>query len=115
MNQLQSFYHNQSEPTKSNMLALKDIILQYHPDISNQLKYGMPFFCFNQKMFCYLWFHKKHQQPYLGFVEGNLFFEDFLLQEKRSRMKIMLINPNLDLPVSTIQSLLQKAIEYYKI
>ena len=74
----------------------------------------MPFFCFKGKMFCYLWFHKKLKQPYIGIVEGNRFEECFLLQENRSRMKIMLLDPNKDLPIKTIQNILQRAINFYK-
>ncbi len=65
-------------------------------------------------MFCYLWVHKKYRQPYLGLVEGNRFDEPFLLQEKRSRMKIMLVDPNQDLPMQTIEDLLQQALLLYK-
>jgi hypothetical protein len=48
-------------------------------------------------------------------VEGKLFDETFLIKEKRSRMKIMLIHPNLDLPFSTIDVIIQKAISLYKL
>ena len=73
----------------------------------------MPFFSYKGKMFCYLWYHKVHQQPYLGLVEGNRFNESFLIQEKRSRMKIMLLDPNKDLPIDTIKKVLKKAINFY--
>ena len=65
-------------------------------------------------LFCYLWFHKKYKQPYIGIVEGNRFNEPFLIQEVRSRMKIMLLDPNEDLPLQTIENILQKAINLYK-
>lgn len=65
-------------------------------------------------MFCYLWIHKKYDQPYLGIVEGNRFNHPSLMSEKRSRMKIMLFDPNKDLPIDTINSILQKAIDLYK-
>jgi hypothetical protein len=114
MNALNNFYIKQPEPAKSAFLALKDIILKQDPNITNELKYGMPFFCYQGKMFCYLWFHKKHQLPYIGFVEGNLLNETFLLKENRSRMKIMLIDPTMDLPLANLQLLLIKAIQIYK-
>ena len=114
MNALNNFYIKQPEPAKSTFLALKDIILKQNPNITNDLKYGMPFFCYQGKMFCYLWFHKKQQLPYLGFVEGNHFDEPFLIKEKRSRMKIMLIDPSIDLPVHNIKMMLDKSINLYK-
>jgi uncharacterized protein YdhG (YjbR/CyaY superfamily) len=114
MQSLAHFYLTQSEPGKTTMLALRDIILNQDINITNELKYGMPFFCYHGKMFCYLWFHKKYHQPYIGFVEGNYFDEPYLLKEKRSRMKIMLINPAADLPINEIKKMIHQAIQLYK-
>ena len=114
MRELDNFYLQQDEPIKGTLLALREIILQQDKDVTNAWKYGMPFFCYKGKMFCYLWFHKKHKQPYIGFVEGKRFDEPFLIQEDRSRMKIMLFDPNEDLPLQTIENILQKAINLYK-
>jgi len=114
MKQPDDFYLNKEEPTKGTLLALKQIILKQDKDITNVLKYGMPFFCYKGKMFCYLWVHKKTQQPYIGIVEGKHFDEPFLIQEDRSRMKIMLFNSNEDLPLEQIENVLQKAINLYK-
>ncbi|HMT71790.1 MAG TPA: DUF1801 domain-containing protein [Saprospiraceae bacterium] len=114
MRELDNFYLQQDEPTKGTLLALREIILEQDKDVTNAWKYGMPFFCYKGKMFCYLWFHKKYKQPYIGIVEGNRFDEPFLIQEVRSRMKIMLLDPNEDLPLQTIENILQKAINLYK-
>ena len=114
MKELDNFYLQQDEPIKGCLLALKQIILSQDKEISNTWKYGMPFFCYKGKMFCYLWYHKKYKQPYIGIVEGNRFDDPFLIQEKRSRMKIMLLDPNEDLPKETIDSVLQKALKFYK-
>jgi len=114
MKQLDDFYFNQQEPLKGTLLALKQIILKQDKDITNVLKYGMPFFCYKGKMFCYLWVHKKTKQPYIGIVEGKHFDEAFLIQEDRSRMKIMLFNSDEDLPLKQIESVLEKALNLYK-
>lgn len=114
MTPLDNFYSRQREPVRGVYLALREIILNVDPEISNELKYGMPFFSYKGKMFCYLWFHKKHEQPYIGIVEGKSFDEPFLIQEKRSRMKIMLIDADKDLPVKRIRSIVNKAIDLYK-
>ncbi len=114
MKALDNFYLQQEEPIKGTLLALREIILQQDKDVTNDWKYGMPFFCYKGKMFCYLWFHKKYKQPYLGIVEGRRFDEPFLIQESRSRMKIMLFDQNEDLPLQIIESILQKAINFYK-
>jgi len=114
MKALDTFYFQQAEPIKSTLLALKDLMLAQDPDITHELKYGMPFFCYKGKMFCYLWIHKKLGQPYIGLVEGRHFDQAFLIQEKRSRMKIMLVDASKDLPVKRIRAILKQAISLYK-
>lgn len=114
MKQLDDFYLKQEEPIKGIFLALKEIIQKQDMEITHVLKYGMPFFCYKGKMFCYLWTHKKHKQPYIGIVEGKHFDEPFLIQEARSRMKIMLFDTNEDLPLEQIETVVQKALNLYK-
>ena len=114
MKALDDFYFQQNEPTKSTLLALKSIILSQDKEVTNEWKYGMPFFCYRGKMFCYLWVHKKLGQPYIGLVEGKHFDQFFLIQEKRSRMKIMLLDQTKDLPVERITSVLKQALSLYK-
>jgi hypothetical protein len=114
MKAIDDFYFKQEEPTKSTLLALKSIILSQDEEITNEWKYGMPFFCYRGKMFCYLWVHKKLEQPYIGLVEGKHFDQPFLIQEKRSRMKIMLLDQAKDLPVERITTVLKQALNLYK-
>ena len=114
MKALDNFYQNQQEPMRSCLLALSAIILQQDKEVSAAFKYGAPFFCYRGKMFCYLWIHKKYQQPYIGMVEGKHLDHPDLLIEKRSRMKIMLFNPAKNLPIKTIETILQQALNLYK-
>ena len=114
MNVLDNFYEQQEEPVKGCLLALRSIILKQDSNITPEWKYGMPLFCYKGKMFCYLWIHKKMNQPYIGIVEGKHFDEPFLVQEKRSRMKIMLFNPAKDIPIKTIEGILQKGLNLYR-
>ena len=108
------FYEQQEEPVKSCLLALKKIILEQDKNVSAEWKYGMPFYCYNKKMFCYLWVHKKYQQPYLGIVEGKRIHHADLLSEKRSRMKILLIDPEKDLPIKKIKGILNEMLSLYR-
>ncbi|MFT3675168.1 MAG: DUF1801 domain-containing protein [Chitinophagaceae bacterium] len=114
MKAIDSFYFQQEEPVKSVFMALRDIILAQDQHVTTELKYGMPFFCYKGKMFCYLWLHKKYGQPYIGLVEGKHFDQPFLLQEKRSRMKIMLLDPDRDLPVRKIRAVIKQALDLYR-
>lgn len=114
MKALNNFYLRQEESVRGVFLALKELILAQDKEVTSELKYGMPFFCYKGKMFCYLWVNKKTGQPYIGLVEGKYFTQPFLLQEKRSRMKIMLLDSNRDLPVQTISTLIKQALDLYR-
>src|SRR5690606_37180555 len=98
LSDLDQFYLEKEEPYRSCLLGLRDIILSVDSNITPEWKYKLPFFYHRGKMLCYLWIHKKHKQPYIGFVDGNLLNNDDLLVEKRAKMKILLVNPNEDLP-----------------
>ncbi|MET3128161.1 hypothetical protein ABID42_003280 [Arcicella rosea] len=115
MKEVDNFYLKQEEPTRSCLMALSEIILSQDKDITHVLKYGMPFFCYKGKMFCYLWIHKKYQKPYIGIVEGKSIDHPDLIIEKRSRMKIMLFDPNKDLPLETIEMILTEIMKLYKV
>ena len=89
-------------------------ILKQDPHITEAWKYGMPFYCYKGKMFVYLWVHKKYHQPYLGIVEGQRIDRPDLLQEKRARMKILLLDPHKDIPVRKINTILKEVLALYK-
>jgi len=108
-----NFYLQKEDSVQGCLLALKEIILKQDKNITEAWKYGMPFFCYKGKMFCYLWVQKKTGQPYLGIVEGKRIAHPDLIIEKRSRMKIMLFDPEKDLHVSTIETILKQAIDLY--
>ncbi|WEK20646.1 MAG: DUF1801 domain-containing protein [Candidatus Pedobacter colombiensis] len=110
---LDDFYQQKEEPLRGCLLALKHIILGLDTQITAEWKYKLPFFYYKGKMFCYLWFHKKYKKPYIGIVESKHIDHPDLLIEKRARMKIMLIDPEQDLPVETIKNILKQAIAKY--
>lgn len=114
INQIDAYFIGHDEPVKGCMLALRSLILSQHPEISINWRYGMPFFNYKGKRFCYLWIHKKSHQPYIGFVDGNRMNHPELVQEKRARMKILLVDPQKDLPQKRISLLLKEAISLCK-
>ncbi len=111
---IDNYYLQQEEPYKSCLQYLRSHILQLDSHITESWKYGMPFFCYNGKMFCYLWVHKKLLQPYIGIVEGKAIDHPGLLQEKRARMKILLIDPNQDIPLKKVDAILKKVLALYR-
>lgn len=111
---LDEYYQTKVEPLKGCLEFLRAHILKQNTNITEAWKYGMPFFCYKGKMICYLWIHKKYKQPYIGIVEGKRINHPDLLQEKRARMKILLIDPTRNLPVKKIDSILKEVIALYK-
>ncbi len=105
---------HKEEPVKSCLQFLREHILKQNAAITESWKYGMPFFCYRGEMFCYLWVHKKFHQPYIGIVKGKSINHPDLLQEKRARMKILLIDAEKDIPVGKINSILKKVLQLYK-
>lgn len=111
---LQSYYLTQTEPNKSCLLALRSIILDQDSFVTETLKYGMPCFTYKKKAFCYLWIDKKTNTPYILLVEGKLLTHPALEQGNRKRMKVLNLDPFLDLPVETIAVVLKEALALCK-
>lgn len=95
------------------MLALREIILSVDESLTPEWKYKTPFFYYRGKMFCYLWIHKKYKLPYIGIVKGHRIEHPSLISEERRQIKIMLINPDKDIPVKKIKLILNKALDLY--
>jgi hypothetical protein len=111
---IDTYFLQQDEPVKSCLQFLREFIIKQDEHITEGWQYGMPFFFYKGKRFCYLWIHKKYGQPYLGIVDGEKIDHPELLTEKRKRMKILLIDPAKDIPVKKIKVILKEAMSIYK-
>ena len=107
------YFLKKEEPVKSCLQFLRQHILQLDPQVTEAWKYGMPFYCYNEKMFCYLWVHKKYLQPYIGIVDGKKINHPDLIIEKRARMKILLVDATKDIPVKKINAILKDVLKLY--
>jgi len=96
---IDNYFLQKEEPIKSCLEFLRQHLLKQEKKLTEKWEYGMPFFYYNKKRVCYLWVHKKLHQPYLGIVEGKSINHPDLLQEKRARMKILLIDPARNIPI----------------
>jgi hypothetical protein len=105
------YFLQKDEPVKSCLQFLREHILRHDSAITEAWRYGMPFYYYKDKMLCYLWVHKKFKLPYIGLVDGQLIDHPDLMQEKRARMKIILIDPLEDMPVGDIDDILSQAIK----
>ena len=111
---IDNWYLQKEEPSKTCLQFLREHILRQDNNITEAWKYGMPFFCFKGKMFCYLWMHKKYLQPYIGIVEGKKISHPDLIIEKRARMKILLLDAHKDLPIRKINAILKEVLSLYR-
>jgi len=111
---IDNYYLNKDEPNKSCLLALRSIILEQDPNVTETMKYGMPCFCYKNKMFCYLWTDKKTDEPYMLMVEGKHLHHPELEEGTRSRMKIFRVKPKKNLPQRKIKLLLNDALDLYR-
>ncbi len=110
----EQFYLNLEEPNQSCFMAMREIILSLDDQVTEEWKYRMPFFYYKGKMFCYVWTDKKTKEPYLGVVRGNLLDHPALEAGDRTRIKILRINPNEDIPIELIAEILEQAMSLYK-
>ena len=114
LREIDDYFLQKDEPVKGCLLFLRDYIQNFDANITEAWKYKMPFYCYKGKMFCYLWVQKKNGLPYIGIVDGKKIDHPGLIIENRSRMTIFLIDPNKDLPIDEIDSILKMAIKLYK-
>ncbi|MCG8373924.1 MAG: DUF1801 domain-containing protein [Balneolales bacterium] len=110
--QLEDFYNSQKEPNRSCLFALRDIILNFDPNLKETTKYGMPCFVLRKKHFCYLWIDKITGTPYILLVDGVHIEHTALKAGARKRMKVLEINPEQDIPLHTIHEIFNLAIHY---
>lgn len=113
LREIDTYFLQKDDPIKSCLTALREIILSYDKNITEVWRYKMPFYCYKGKRFCYIWVHKKLQQPYLGIVDGKLIQHPGLIMENRSRMKILLLDPAKDIPIKKVKAILKELTALY--
>lgn len=112
---IEAYYLKQQEPVKSCLLTLRDILLNLdRSQFTEEWKYGLPFFYYRKKPFCYFWKDPKSQQPYIGYSKGYLISHPQLIKGNRTRIKILPIDPNSDIPIHTLRQLFELSIVHYK-
>ncbi len=94
----------QEEPVKSCLVALKSIICNYNRDFLPQWKY---------RLFCYLWIDKKTQFPYIAIGKGVQIEHPDLIQGNRTFVKLLMIDPEKDIPIKKINEIFDLAMKLY--
>ena len=108
-----NFYLNSEEPNRSCLMALRSIILSQDNNIIETRKWNLPCFCYKKRMFCFLSVDQNNI-PYLLIVEGALINHPLLEANGRKRMKSISFDPNEDLPIETIEEILNSALDLYR-
>lgn len=110
MRPIDMYFLEKEEPARGCLLYLRNHVTGFDAGISEEWKYRMPMYCYKGKMLCYLWTNKKTGEPYIGIVDGNKIDRPELLMEKRNKMKILPVDPNAEIPIKLINSILSEAI-----
>ncbi len=113
MNKIDEFYDHQEEPVKGCLLALKEIIQDYNSAFESRWYYRLPCFMYQNQIFCYLWIDKKSQFPYIAIGKGVIIEHPNLIQGNRTFTKLLMIDPNEDIPIDTIHHIFDLAMKLY--
>ena len=113
MKELDLFYFQIDEPHKSTLQLLRKHIVDSDPGITEAWKFNMPFFLYKGNRFCYFRLGQKAGQYYMGFNDGKWIDHSALTFEKRSRIKIFMLDSTRDLPLEAIESIIKAAIALY--
>ncbi len=113
MKEIDKFYLEKQEPIKSCLLALRTVISNYHSDFEQRWYYWLPCFMYKKQIFCYLWIDKKTQFPYIAIGKGIQLKHPELIQGKRTFTKLLMIDPNKDIPVAKIYTIVENAMQLY--
>ncbi len=84
--------------------------MAYDPLITEAWKYRTPFFCYRNKIMSYLRVPAKAQPPYLRVVDGKHIDHPQLQSDGRARIKVLPLDPAGELPLDTIDFVLQQSI-----
>lgn len=113
MDKLEGYYEQKDELLQSTLLALRTIILEQHPEITEDLKWNSPCFLFKKKILCFLMVKKGAKDPYILFMKGKeLHFPELDMQD-RKLMKSLSVDVNADIDVELVEKILQAAIQLY--
>ena len=112
-NTIDQFFLDREEPLKSYFLALRSIVLRFDNQIDERLSYGVPFYYYKNKPFCYFWKEKKTNQPYIGMARGHLLDHPMLFQGDRKKMKVIRLNLEEDIPKDQIETIFKQALQLY--
>ena len=109
--ELENYYLKQPEPIQGCLLALKSIILSVNKDISHRRAYQIPFFYYKEKKLAFLWVNRKRLLFGIVTDKSMLVFPEGV--RRKDNYETIIIDPNEDIPLEEIVSLIQRQIKLY--
>jgi len=106
--QIEEYYLSQDEPLKSILLYIRGHLLQ-DEDMTESWKYGLPFFDYRKKYFCYFHQEKKTGIPYLAFTQGKHIKHAALVKGDRKQISVLHFYPEEDFPIKLLDEILELA------
>ena len=86
MKPAEQYIFNQKEPFQSIMLYVRSVILRTLPNVEEKYNYGIPFYHYNKKPFCYFNILRGTNFVDIAFIKGALLKEQFpLLKDYNNR------------------------------
>lgn len=89
---------------------MREFILRYSSDITEGWKFNTPFYYYKGKWMAFISYGHKNHEIYIAFVNGYKMTHPALKSEGRKKQKIYRINPNADIDIKTLTSLMELAI-----
>lgn len=111
LNPLENYFLQQPEPHQSCMIYLRGWLKDQ--DFEELYKFSTAFYYYKGKMFCYMSVSSKEKKLYLGFVKGYKMKHPSLKKEGRKQIKVFYINPEKDLPIKELKTIISEAKKLY--
>jgi hypothetical protein len=110
---IEGFYLGQKEPLKSMLLYLRGHLLK-DLEMSESFKYGLSFFDYKGKYFCYFHKEKKTGIPYLAFTQGKHIDHPALVMGNRKQIAVLHFYPKENFPIHLLDEILIKGKAIHK-
>ncbi|WP_303317196.1 DUF1801 domain-containing protein [Flavivirga abyssicola] len=114
LKEIDDYFLNQNEQNRECLLALRDIVLSHNQFLTESVKYKTPVFKYRESVFCYLWVDKKTNEPCLLIEEGKQLNHPDLEQTNHRSIALLRINPQTDLPMESIKSILSLSLKWHQ-
>ncbi len=116
MKQTDDYIFRQPENYRAILLHLIVIVERIVPNVDLRFKYGIPYFYYKQKAFCYLASNPKKGYIDLGFARGFQLnnYQEVLVDENRNTVKSLRYFSLETINNSILEAVLQETMTLYK-